>query len=303
MTSIAKATSISHPMGDWPSAGRVSVRLLATFERSCTLILRQDSAEGRRLEQVLSVVAPEIGNGPINVVLDSPIRWADMDIGSPCSIEPGCLAIGPVEIDLRHATLWNPRPEWSVLRRDRARLLASLPKILEFALPLARPGLLHLTTEILHPTSPAAAGSAQEANPLKGTHLPAACTGIRLILDGWPDDESAITAGAAQLAGLGPGLTPAGDDFLAGLMLRSWLELDTPKAVCTTMLHVARSRTTTLSAAFLARAALGECNAAWHNFFDRLRTGTDLEQGAHSILDYGSTSGADTLAGFICLGV
>ena len=305
MPLLTRATSISHSLEDWLGPGRVSGRLLATFDRTCTLALRKPSPDGQRLDQLVSVVSPEIGNGPIHIVVDTSVRWADVSIGSPCYIDQERLIIGPVEIDLQHASLWDPRPEWSVLRRERKRLLASIPSVLEFALKLARPGLLHLTAEMFHPTSTSAAVDlGTEARPFSTYHLAGAQAGIRLIKDGWPDGIQSITDGASQLVGLGPGLTPAGDDFLSGLMLRSWLDLDAPESVCAAVLHTVRSRTTTLSAAFLARAALGECNAAWHGFLHELRcgAGANLEQATRRILAYGSTSGADTLAGFVCIG-
>ena len=40
---------------------------------------------------------------------------------------------------------------------------------------------------------------------------------------GWAGNADGLRWAASQLAGLGSGLTPAGDDFLVGVMLWAWL--------------------------------------------------------------------------------
>ena len=59
-----------------------------------------------------------------------------------------------------------------------------------------------------------------------------------------------------MLAGLGDGLTPAGDDWLVGMMLWAWLAHAAPRRFCQVLSDAAVPRTTTLSAAFLQAAAL-----------------------------------------------
>jgi hypothetical protein len=131
--------------------------------------------------------------------------------------------------------------------------------------------------------------------------LAAARRASRLLHRGLAGDEVALQAGAAQLAGLGSGLTPAGDDFLAGLMLWAWLAHPTPDAFCQQLLSVAAPRTTTLSAAFLRAAGRGECSAPWHHLLAALVTGQEASLAAalSQALAHGQTSGADTLAGFL----
>ena len=96
---------------------------------------------------------------------------------------------------------------------------------------------------------------------------------------------------ARQLAGLGPGLTPSGDDVLLGVMYALWVwRPDEP--LIQTIGHAANPRTTTLSAAFLTAAMAGEATNHWH----------DLVMGgpgaANRLLALGQTSGADAWAGF-----
>jgi len=129
------------------------------------------------------------------------------------------------------------------------------------------------------------------------------------LREGWGSDRERLQEGAAGLAGLGGGLTPAGDDFLTGVMLWAWLAHPTPASPCRTIVEVAAPRTTTLSAAFLQAAGRGECSAAWHALLAALSEGLneeDEEQEAkitvavQEVLAHGATSGADGLAGFLC---
>ena len=114
-----------------------------------------------------------------------------------------------------------------------------------------------------------------------------------------------LETGAAQLAGLGGGLTPAGDDFLTGVMLWAWLAHPSPRSQCRLLVKAAAPRTTTLSAAFLQAAARGECGVAWHVLLAALSEGGDAElaTAVQDVLSHGATSGADALAGFLWTGM
>lgn len=105
-----------------------------------------------------------------------------------------------------------------------------------------------------------------------------------------------LDARAEQLIGLGPGLTPSGDDYLGGVMvalqlvdrachaasLWRWLE---PRLA---------SRTSAISAAHLAAAASGEAHEALHEV---LNGGLDLD----AVSAVGRCSGWDALAGAIAV--
>ena len=69
------------------------------------------------------------------------------------------------------------------------------------------------------------------------------------LLAGWEGDATRLQAGAAQLAGLGGGLTPAGDDFLTGAMLWGWLAHPDPGFLCRLLVEAAAHCTTILALA------------------------------------------------------
>jgi len=123
-------------------------------------------------------------------------------------------------------------------------------------------------------------------------------------------DRQGIAAGAAALAGLGPGLTPAGDDFLLGLMagLRTWPQLGvggglSAEEACQAIYGAAAGRTNLFSRALLRSASEGLFGEAWHDLLAALRQGgADAVRGAADrVLSFGATSGADALSGFLAV--
>ena len=139
--------------------------------------------------------------------------------------------------------------------------------------------------------------------------LAMARAGIKGLLHALQDgDRSGIHGSAALLAGLGPGLTPAGDDYLVGLMagLRVWpgpLENGglSPPEVCRIIFEAAEGRTTLLSRAFLRSAKEGLFGENWHELLAALVRGDaiGIQRAARRVLSSGATSGADALAGFL----
>jgi len=136
----------------------------------------------------------------------------------------------------------------------------------------------------------------------------AAWCAAEALREGWGGRVERLHEGALALAGLGSGLTPAGDDFLTGAMLWAWLAHPVPAPFCRALVEAAIPRTTLLSAAFLRAAARGECSASWHGLLEALSERAEargaswqlaLHQAVQEIMAYGATSGADTLAGFL----
>ena len=116
-------------------------------------------------------------------------------------------------------------------------------------------------------------------------------------------DFQKIQEGTSRLSGLGPGLTPAGDDFLMGVIYSHWVmgENSSNRLKIDRIARVAGERTNTLSRAWLQAASHGEAAAPWHKLVAAVISGNpaDLAQAVNKILEIGSSSGADALAGFL----
>ena len=103
---------------------------------------------------------------------------------------------------------------------------------------------------------------------------------------------NAIAEEAEQLIGLGPGLTPSGDDYLGGMLvaLRRTRRAMQAEGLWRWLQPRLRERTSAISAAHLAAAAAGEGHEALHSVLDG-----ELDLDALDAV--GHTSGWDALAG------
>ena len=287
MSALWSARSISQPVREQLEHKPFAAHVLAIFDQACDLV----TPDGN----VIALVIPSVGNGPLNVVVDGiPGVFASSPPGTAATRRTANLQIGDCRVDLKSATTWEPCPAWDVLRNQRDAIVRRLPTLEAVALQHAPPAslvILALQGVVVGQTSllpdSAVFHKAQEA-----------------LQAGWDGDLAQLREGTIQLAGLGSGLTPAGDDFLVGMMLWAWSAHPEPHAVCHSIIQAGAPRTTTLSAALLRAASRSECTAAWHQLLNALGSGPDgeLEAATRQVISYGATSGADTLAGFLWAG-
>ena len=126
----------------------------------------------------------------------------------------------------------------------------------------------------------------------------------------WLQDNAGIEEATRGLAGLGPGLTPSGDDVLGGFaaimaLLSPQLSSDAAsrKHVAATIAAIARPRTTALSAVLLAHAARGELAEQMGTLLLTLTLPAEAFEtvlnAADQLLTFGASSGGDTLLGML----
>lgn len=121
------------------------------------------------------------------------------------------------------------------------------------------------------------------------------------------DARSALDA-ATELLGLGPGLTPAGDDFVGGALFAHALFSHTRETrgrdwdrATAEIVRRARARTHPISAALLGDLVAGEGFAPLHDLARALAVGSpaDTLDAACQLVSIGHSSGWDLLAGFV----
>jgi hypothetical protein len=241
--------------------------VLASFRHACDLVT-DDGA-------VVALVWGGIGNGPLNLVLECgpdpvPEAGAPFFAASAPSAQT-VLRIGgrsTMEVTVSTAVTWDAAPDWRWLRTRKSQIAAGAG-VITALLAAAR-------------WTPARCG------------LPATLC----------DQAAAGRLDAMRaLVGRGPGLTPAGDDWLAGWLLAQHVNKDLRGL---RNLEGLADRTTTLSRALLECAAAGEADESWHALLALLAmappTGLPIWQSTEAILTHGATSGAAMLIGF-CAGV
>ena len=128
--------------------------------------------------------------------------------------------------------------------------------------------------------------------------------GPRLRGDERPRDGEALSS-LQSLLGLGPGLTPSGDDFLGGAMVAlACLDMITLRdALWDVLAPLAVTRTTDISRAHLAAAAEGFGSAALHALLDAVMAGDAdaIPPRVATLATIGHTSGWDAMAGAITM--
>src|SRR4051812_36491582 len=134
-------------------------------------------------------------------------------------------------------------------------------------------------------------------NVLTGHAQPALEAVDRFLVGHTLDDE------AQTLIGLGPGLTPSGDDYLGGVLIAlSQLGRQSQAQSLSRWLKPRLARTSDISAAPLEAAAAGEGHEALHRCLAALCTLAPDWPGALAALDaVGHCSGWDSLAGVVAV--
>ena len=243
--------------------------------------------------QILSIANPRIGNGPFSLIVDIWDFKKLLTRSSKIVVDKSSLFIGDVVIEASEAQLWLPSPEWNWINSE----IGTLRKYVE----VIRNSLIQEA-----PKDSIALFVIGEAEHSKMNKLlqRKSLLGVEAVTAALKSPKSRDLEDAARiLAGLGPGLTPAGDDFLVGVMHALWALLPSEEArsLSEQLAEIAVPRTASISANWLEAAARGEAGETWHKLFEAILADDQeqVEAAILRILPTGHTSGADALAGFI----
>lgn len=253
-------------------------------------------------DEVYAIVHQPLGNGPLNLVIpaDPAQVFNGLSLGTSLASNGARLGIGEViTIELEGAAIWDPKA-YAALSAD--------PEALDR-------GLAELCREVSHRAP--AESLARLLPHLEDEDLPEALERVahfprsHALIGGLVEslaqrDRRRLKVVTSSLAGLGPGLTPAGDDFIAGVLLALALVRqqrgDTAlNEIATLLVETAAPRTHEISAAYLRAAFDGQVGERWHPLLAALAAGdgAEIAAAASPVLATGETSGADMLAGFV----
>jgi hypothetical protein len=255
--------------------------VLHVFDPVCNLINQHGD--------VLSIVTPQIGNGPFNLVVEDDICFSEqLSLEAEVSTSPTQLYLGDLLIHTANARIWNPCPDWQTLHAQRDHIIQQLNKV-----PI---------TDYLNPPGL----DTPFAKIAQGYSTGAQSLVSNLSLALVKADISSARKIASQLAGLGIGLTPAGDDYIMGALYAAWIihPPEVAKVLAQEVATTAAPLTTSLSAAWLRSAGQGEAGVLWHRFLEalsvsRLGNPSYIQERMNAILAVGETSGSDALEGFL----
>lgn len=261
--------------------------VLAVFHRSFYVELEGGA---------LACVGPEdMGAGPINALARLPdgLDWQSSGLvaGAEAHVDAQCLRVGTqFGFEFKSAVDWSPSTPasgWS--RRSMAAGLAELRRAAggyDLSQGLAR---------LVDTDSPDGDIFFERGR--------AAAAALRTWLDAAGNRDGAPTAEVRNLIGLGPGLTPSGDDLIGGVMvaLHALGRGELAVALAEWVLPISRERTGKISFAHLSCAADGEGGEALHDAIVGVAA-NDASAITAAIADLdeiGHSSGWDALAGAV----
>ena len=268
-------------------AGRASVRVHSIYRS----VVNLTTADG-----LLTVASPEAGGLPNGITADLGPDWRMIGLqpGMVVHASAACVRVpaAGLEIRLDAAARWSPRFRSSdevagtAMARWRRRAVATraIARVRASAGgfgPLLGKGSAHDDR----------LGTVDLARPIVADLVAALGAG----------DRSAAARVAIGLIGLGPGLTPSGDDALVGIEA-ALHALDAPTAGFLALaMDDVEDRTTALAATLLRHAASGEFAERLHTLVGAL-LGPDDETIAMAVdraSAWGATSGTDCLFGVL----
>ena len=264
-----------------------AVEIAAVFERSVYLQLGGS---------FVCAGVSEIGNGPINLLIDCPAAADFASLGFHRDAK-GSVGLDRITFDqgttiaFATAATWTPPPVPSWSRASITQGLAALRT-------LAKTGIVDdgLACLVLAPGSPARnSPTAQAAAATLGELAHALPHAMQA------EDAAVLARPGVLLLGLGPGLTPSGDDLLGGIMLAlsALGHVTLRDNLWAALAPELDDLTNAISAMHLALAADGHGSALMHTALAAILTG-DPKTGPADIAAasrIGHTSGWDCLAG------
>ncbi len=247
--------------------------------------------------------AQSIGPGPLNLLCK---LTGDFDFtqivepGSTAEIRDSWMRLGSwMTVDISRLMEWEPEQipgGW-----DLDFFLENLPFLAQWIAETGpREGLAPFITQIIR----------NEKISSEGTFQKISWQGMadfgHWFLDSLDEGKTiGFPSTACRLVGLGPGLTPSGDDFWCGVMLalRTLGYWDILERVSSTVLKQAKRRTNKISRAHQECAAAGQGAHALHETISAMGVNDEarLRSALCELDGIGHTSGWDSLAGVVCV--
>lgn len=259
----------------------------AIFERSLYLDVNGDW---------ICLADPAVGCGPVTVSVEgrNGRGWVRrFSVGRLVKLTPAGISLddSPI-ISTQGVSPWQPPPPPAWSKTSLERGLDALESLTGAKIPTEGLSRFLLT---FHNGLPATPESRAAASPIEALE--------NWLSEGFeasmpiPPGES-----VAALVGLGPGLTPSGDDFLGGMLIALHLcGKTTIRNQLFTQITPVLEHTGPVSRAHLQAAATGEGGEALHRVLNALLAGDAvmLESAVGAIDRIGHTSGWDALAGAV----
>ncbi len=281
-------------------SSRKEWQVIATFKRS--LYCRDSKGH------IICIGRAEIGKGPFTLLCSFDSPWPEPVLSTTTGIrlrKNQLLLEGTgIIFDLHGALVWNK--SLRAISRQGDCLLADIRWIAEKVFRDAPPESLGPVVSSFFPMSIQRItwSSSLLTNSLHKyfVEVMSEVRYLPLLLSG---EQCALSFAEKLrcLIGLGPGLTPAGDDFLAGIVMGLFKMGHQHEAglLAHYFYRAAHGRVTAISLAFYRALSEGYVVESYHQFLDVIGTGDarNLERLLKQVSLAGATSGWDTITGIL----
>jgi len=257
----------------------------------------------------ISICHSTIGNGPFSISFSTSSDFSfdkEISINESVLMERGTIKVGTNHflMDLTSAKTYNPRI--SIKEANLSSLEYNFSVLLNLIRKKGnKKGLATVLDEIIDKEH-------SKVNTLSAFAAPY----VRSLLDGIrTTNQLLITDGVKHLVGLGPGTTPAGDDFLTGLVLSLRAFSLTEKknkyeALYSAIREISKTRTTRISREYMIYASYGFASERTKSLLECIYRDdiAALREATLRLLRIGETSGTDIATGiatglFFCLSI
>jgi hypothetical protein len=273
-------------------------KIHSVFEHVINIIL---------LDHLISIVGTNVGMGPLNIVINIP---DDLDFtlilkkGDPISLDED-INVGDslIIISMEGVQLWEPSVNLKERILSNNTILDNIEILRETALASDKHGGFG---ELIGSakTNEFEISKENKFGPIAKYAAPHILSLLEAISLERYDD---ILQSSNKIVGLGPGLTPSGDDMLIGMMVAMFyisenkeISLDV-KQINNEIISGITGRTTLISEEFLREAAMGRVNEPIAILMDNILSADKKEivESVANVLSIGSSSGVDTIFGII----
>ncbi|MFZ5967569.1 MAG: DUF2877 domain-containing protein [Bacillota bacterium] len=276
----------------------------SVFHRVCNILTENDL--------FIPIISNQLPNMPRAISIELPagssMQSFDLKQGMEVSITDASIRVlnGSFALNLESAKPWDARPFFQFTKVDRVGFIKNIEAMRQI---LVREGnyegiaavVFELESELFHQRK-------VEVERLRNPYTTFIYPRIRNFLQQiMIENVQEMCQTVKKIVGFGPGLTPSGDDFLAGLMTAVVYCADYHQADVAgvqknheVMMKGSLKQTTRVSAEMLGFAAKGETSESNRKFLIDLFSTTengDLISSIRNVLSVGETSGTDFLAG------
>jgi hypothetical protein len=266
----------------------------SVFARACNIQTRAG--------QLVALLAPAAGNLPHGIRCALPPaaafdRWLVPGQKAVAGESSLSIPAAGILVDLSGATRWSGDLAAYLVDPQAGATLRAVRELLALLQRLARGGFASALP-------PRAAQSGELDRALRSRLVQA----LPLIAQGVGESDAvAVERALGLLVGLGPGLTPSGDDFIVGLLAGLWCRAAREQRLRNLLAALAEplarlaGKTNAISRQFIGNAVAGQFSEPVVELVAALagRAARDVPSSARTALRTGHSSGADTIVGLV----